>query len=153
MPIICDASMSSSSLCARTERRACVAASIPGGDMNATLRAVALIGTLAAGGAWGQEFSARPIRILTTSARGRGAAGTGYLAAELFKSMAGVNIVWVPYKAAVEAYAALMNGEAHMMIVDIGPVAPLVKTGKVRLLAVTSLQPSVLAPGVPTIAE
>ena len=77
--------------------------------------------------------------------------GTGHLAGELFKSMAGVDMVWVPYKAATEAYTALMSGEAQVMITDVGGVAPLVKAGKLRSLAVTSLQPSLLAPGLPTV--
>lgn len=80
-----------------------------------------------------------------------GAGGTGHLAGELFKSMAGVNMVWVPYKAATEAYTALLNGEAQVMITDVGGVAPLVKAGKLRALGVTSLQPSALAPGLPTV--
>ncbi len=80
------------------------------------------------------------------------AGGTGHLAGELFKSMAGVDMVWVPYKAATEAYTALMSGEAQVMITDIGAVVPLVKAGKLRSLGVTSLQPSPLAPGVPTVA-
>jgi tripartite-type tricarboxylate transporter receptor subunit TctC len=78
--------------------------------------------------------------------------GTGHLAGELFKSMAGVDMVWVPYKAATEAYTALMSGEAQVMITDVGGVAPLVKAGKLRALGVTSLQPSALAPGVPTVS-
>jgi tripartite-type tricarboxylate transporter receptor subunit TctC len=80
-----------------------------------------------------------------------GAGGTGHLAGELFKSMAGVNIVWVPYKAATEAVSALLNGEVQMMVTDAGGVAPMVKAGKLRALAVTSLQPSALAPGLPTV--
>ena len=80
-----------------------------------------------------------------------GVGGTGHLAGELFKSMAGVNMVWVPYKAATEAYSSLMNGETQVMITDIGAVVPLVKAGKLKSLAVTSLKPSALAPGVPTV--
>ncbi len=80
-----------------------------------------------------------------------GAGGTSHLAGELFKSMAGVNIVWVPYKATTEALTGLMGGETQMMITDVGQVTPLVKSGKLRALAVTGLQPSALAPGLPTV--
>ena len=79
-------------------------------------------------------------------------AGRPHLAAELLKSMAGVNIVHVPYKGNALAVAALISGEAQLFISDVGLLMPHVKSGKVRALAVTSAQPSALAPGLPTVA-
>jgi tripartite-type tricarboxylate transporter receptor subunit TctC len=67
--------------------------------------------------------------------------GAGHLAGELFKSMAGVDIV-----------RALISGEVQLTISDAGSVALYVKTGKLRALAVTSTTPSALAPGLPTMA-
>ena len=78
--------------------------------------------------------------------------GSTHLAVELFKSMAGTNIVHVPYKGAQAAVPALMSGEVQMMIFDAGVLAPHVKSGKLRALAVTSAQPSTLLPTLPTVA-
>ncbi len=75
-----------------------------------------------------------------------------YLASELFKSMAGVSIVSVPYKGPSPALIALMGGDVHMTIGDLGLTAPYVKAGKLRGLAVTSSEPTALAPGLPTVA-
>ena len=74
------------------------------------------------------------------------------LGGELFKSMAGVNIVSVPYKGAAPRLAAVVSGEAQLTMVDAGFAVPHVKSGKLRALAVTSAQPSALAPGLPTMA-
>ena len=78
--------------------------------------------------------------------------GAGYLASELFKSMAGINIVHVPYKGTAPAVTAVVSGEVHMTIIDPGLVMPHVKLGKLRALAVTSATPSALVPGLPTVA-
>src|SRR5262249_10698473 len=84
-----------------------------------------------------------------------GASGTGsspHLAAELFKAMAGVNIARIPFKGAGPALNSLMGGEVQMMFATCGTVAPHMKSGRLRALAVTGAQPSALAPGVPTVA-
>ena len=81
-----------------------------------------------------------------------GTGGLGHLAAELFKSMAGVNLVHVPYKGQAPAIASLMSGEVQMLITDVGLVMPHVKSGKLRALAVTSNDPSALTTGLPTVA-
>ena len=78
---------------------------------------------------------------------------TAHLAGELFKSMAGVNIIMVPYKGAAPAVTALVAGEIQLYIGDVGYMSPHAKAGKVRTLAVTSAQPSSLAPGLPTVSE
>jgi tripartite-type tricarboxylate transporter receptor subunit TctC len=76
-----------------------------------------------------------------------------HLAAELFKSMAGVNVVRVPYKGTGGSLIGLLSGEVEMMFPTAGSVTPHVKAGKLRALAVTSLKPTALAPGLPTLSE
>jgi tripartite-type tricarboxylate transporter receptor subunit TctC len=84
---------------------------------------------------------------------GTGSPGsTGHLASELFKNMAGINIVWIPHKGSVPAIIALIAGEVQMITLDAGLLMPHAKTGKLRALAVTSTEPSTLAPGLPTVA-
>lgn len=79
--------------------------------------------------------------------------GTPHLAGELFKSMAGINIVRISYKGTGPALTALLGGETHMMFATPGSVDPHVRTGKLKALAVTSRAPSALAPGLPTMSE
>jgi tripartite-type tricarboxylate transporter receptor subunit TctC len=82
--------------------------------------------------------------------------GTGtpyHLAGELFKSMAGVDIVHVPYKGSSEARTAVMGGQLHMMLDAITTMTPMIKSGKVRALGTTGRQRSSVLPNVPTIAE
>ncbi len=77
---------------------------------------------------------------------------TQHLGAELFKSMANVNIVRVPYKGSGPALTAVIGGQVQMMIPSAGSESAHVKSGRLRALAVTSAQPSALAPGLPTMA-
>ena len=84
-----------------------------------------------------------------------GSSGTGasnHLAGELFKAMAGVNIVRINYKGAGPALTALLAGELQLMFPTAGAVSPHIKAGRIRVLAVTSAEPTALAPGVPTMA-
>ena len=80
------------------------------------------------------------------------AGSSPHLAAELFKSMAGINLVWVPYKSAGPALIALLGGEVQLMFATTLSAAPHVKGGRLRALAVTSPQPTALAPGLPTVS-
>lgn len=82
-----------------------------------------------------------------------GVGSSWHLASELFKVMAGVNIVHVPYKGGNLANTALMSGEAQMTITGAGTVLTLIKSGRVRAIAVTSAQPSALLPDLPTVAS
>ncbi len=85
---------------------------------------------------------------------GAGAIGAStHLAAELFKHMAGVQIVFVPYKSSGGAALALVGGELHLMFATTGAITPHIKSGRVRALAVSTPQPSALAPGLPTIGD
>ncbi len=78
--------------------------------------------------------------------------GGSALSAELFKSMAGVDIVGIPYKGSVQGMAALMTGEVQVMVNTAATTLTQVKAGRLRALAVTSAKPTPLAPGLPTVA-
>lgn len=82
---------------------------------------------------------------------GSGSTGAAtHLTGELFKAMAGVNIVRVPYKGNGPALNALIGGQVQLMFANAGAVTPLLKSGRLRALAVTSAASSALAPGLPT---
>lgn len=84
-----------------------------------------------------------------------GAPGTGsspHLGGELFKALAGVNIVRINYKSAGAAITDLIAGQVQMTFGNALSVAPHVKSGRVKGLAVTSAQPSPLFPDLPTVA-
>jgi tripartite-type tricarboxylate transporter receptor subunit TctC len=82
-----------------------------------------------------------------------GSGSANHLATELLKSMAGVNIVRVPYKGAASAVIALVADEVQLMFISITLAAPHVKSGRLKALAVASARPSALLPGLPAIAE
>jgi tripartite-type tricarboxylate transporter receptor subunit TctC len=75
-----------------------------------------------------------------------------YLAAELFKYMAGVNLVRISYKGGGPAVNDLLAGQVKVMFATTGSVTQHVKSGRLRALAATSAEPTALAPGLPTIA-
>jgi tripartite-type tricarboxylate transporter receptor subunit TctC len=75
-----------------------------------------------------------------------------HLATELFKAMAGINLVRVPYKGTGPSVIALVGGEVHLMFSGLGSVAPHLKSGRLRALAVATSRPSALVPGLPTVA-
>jgi tripartite-type tricarboxylate transporter receptor subunit TctC len=85
-----------------------------------------------------------------------GSAGTGgtiHLAGEMFKQMAGVDMVHVPYKGAGPALTDLLSGNIQVMFDTLSTALPPVKSGLVRPLGVSSAQRSPDLPDVPTIAE
>jgi len=86
---------------------------------------------------------------LNFSTSGTGSAN--HLPAELFKVLAGVNIVRINYKGAGPALTALVGGEVHLMFATASSVAPHIKAGRLRGLAITSIKPSELI-DLPTIA-
>ncbi len=88
---------------------------------------------------------------LTFASSGSGS-GT-HMAAELFKSTTALDIRHIPYKGVVAAIPDLLGGRVTMMFSPIPVVLPLVREGKLRALAVTSLRRSSAAPELPTIAE
>ena len=82
-----------------------------------------------------------------------GVGGAVHMAAELFLSMTGVNIVPVAYKANGPAYTDVMSGQVQVIFAVALSAGPLVEAGKLKALAVSSAKRTPLAPGLPTIAE
>ena len=85
-----------------------------------------------------------------------GTGGSGsppHLSAELLRSKTGVNLVHVPYKGIVPAITAQVAGEIQLTFAVIPAVLPMLKSGKVRALGVTSVRRTPLVPDLPTIAE
>jgi tripartite-type tricarboxylate transporter receptor subunit TctC len=85
-----------------------------------------------------------------------GSAGSGttvHFAGELFKSMANLDMVHVPYKGAAPAMADLLGGQVQAMFDFLSAAAPQIKSGKLRALGVTSTTRSPVLPNVPTISE
>lgn len=93
---------------------------------------------------------ARPATINFGSS---GQGGTGHLAGEMFKMMAGVNITHVPYKGAGPALVAVVSGEIQMLISGLSSGLPYIKSRQVRALAVTSPRRAPVLPDLPAIAE
>ena len=93
---------------------------------------------------------ARPGQLNYASAGGGSAT---HLSGELFKSMAGVNIVHVPYKGTGPAVTALLSGEVDLYFATVPAALPLVEAKKLRALGVTSARRSPLMRDVPAIAE
>jgi len=83
---------------------------------------------------------------------GSTAGSSTHLAVELLKSMAGIDLVRVPYKGQGPMFTALMSGEIQLTITSGAALLPHVKAGRMRALAVTSAKPSNMFPGIPTIA-
>ena len=75
------------------------------------------------------------------------------LAAELFKQMTGTQAKHVPYRGAAPALNDLMGGQVQVSFSTIAPAIPLIQSGRVRAIAVTSARRSPSLPQVPTIAE
>jgi len=105
---------------------------------------------------------ATSIQALIALARARpgqlnyGSAGTGnstHLAGELFKSMAGVNLVHVPYKGSPQLLTDLLSGQIQLSFLSLIASLPHIKQGKLRALGVTSLQRAAQLPELPTISE
>ena len=85
-----------------------------------------------------------------------GSGGNGssaHFTAELFKSMAGVDIAHIPYKGATPALTDVIGGQVAMFMGNLPPAMGHIKAGRVRALAVTTAQRSSLVPDLPTVAE
>ena len=102
------------------------------------------------------------VKELIALAKGRpgelkyGSGGSGSpppLAAEVFKSMTGTDLLHVPYKSVSPALTDTISGQIQMTISVVPMVMPTVKSGKVRALGVTSQQRTPLVPELPAIAE
>ena len=79
--------------------------------------------------------------------------GATHLAGELFKSMAGVDIVHIPYKGSGAALTDLMAGHIHLAFPPVASVTSHIRSGRLRAIAVTSIKPSAVVPGLPTVAQ
>jgi tripartite-type tricarboxylate transporter receptor subunit TctC len=82
-----------------------------------------------------------------------GNGSSAHMSMELFKAMAGLDIQHVPYKGSSPALTDLMAGQVAIFIGNMPPTVPLVKSGKLRALAVTTKSRSALMPELPTINE
>jgi tripartite-type tricarboxylate transporter receptor subunit TctC len=105
---------------------------------------------------------AKSIKDLIALAKGKpgtlgySSSGSGtpaHLAGEVFKTLAGVNLVHVPYKGSPQAMTALLGAEVAMMFSPVPLALPHVKTGKLRVLGVTTLKRSPVVPEIAPIAE
>jgi len=108
------------------------------------------------------SLPAKSVKELIALAKGRpgqvnfagsGSGSTPHLAAELFNAMAKVKMVHIPYRGTGPAVTGLMSGEASVMFMPTTNAVPLVKSGRLRALAVTSLQRLPALPELPTVAE
>ncbi len=108
------------------------------------------------------NFQAKTIPELVTLAKlqpgkiGYGSSGVGgpvHLAGELLKARAGINLLHVPYKGAAPIMTAVASAEVPIGFPSVAGALPMLKTGRVAAIAVTSAQRSSTLPNVPTIAE
>jgi len=108
------------------------------------------------------EFPAKTLKELIDYAKARpgklssaapGQGSTPHMAGELLKRSAGINIQHIPYKGSAPALTDVMAGHVPIMFDGIPSSLPLVKSGKLRALAVTSKSRSSAAPDIPTVAE
>jgi tripartite-type tricarboxylate transporter receptor subunit TctC len=82
-----------------------------------------------------------------------GHGGAGHLYAELLKSMSGIAMTHVPYKGLAPAFNDVVAGHVPLMFGDFGTALPLVRSGKVRALGVTTAQRVAAAPEIPPLSE
>ncbi len=82
-----------------------------------------------------------------------GTGSTGHLSAELFRSMAGLDFVHVPYRGGGPAMTDFLAGQVQLFVAVISTAVPYVKQGKARALAVTGSRRAQALPEVPTVAE
>jgi tripartite-type tricarboxylate transporter receptor subunit TctC len=82
-----------------------------------------------------------------------GAGSSSHLNAELLKSMAGIDIVHIPFNGSPPAVTATIQNETQMLFAVMQPLQPQIQAGKLRALAVTSAKRFALLPDLPTIAE
>ena len=97
------------------------------------------------------DFAKRNPAKLSYGSSGVGAAS--HLAAELFKSLAGVELLHVPYKGTGQAVTDLLAGQIQVMFAPAQTVMPHVQAGRLKALAVTSARRSTSLPALPTAAE
>ncbi|HEV7392171.1 MAG TPA: tripartite tricarboxylate transporter substrate binding protein [Burkholderiales bacterium] len=77
----------------------------------------------------------------------------GHLSTELFRSLANIKLLHVPYKGTGPGITAIISGEVHMLVANIAALLPHAKSGRLRGLAVTSTTRSRILPELPTVQE
>ena len=92
----------------------------------------------------------RPGQLMYSSS---GTGSPSHLAGELLKNLTSIKLVHVPYKGGPQATADLIGGQIHLNFGVIATSLPLMKAGKIRALAVSSLKRSTILPEIPTVAE
>ena len=92
----------------------------------------------------------RPGQLLFASS---GNAGTPHLCWELLKSMAGIDIVHVPYKGGAPAMMDTVGGQTQMYCTGLIAASPQIKAGKLRAIGMATLERSPVMPDIPTVAE
>jgi tripartite-type tricarboxylate transporter receptor subunit TctC len=126
------------------------------------LKAVALLGSAPNMLAVNPAFPAKNVKELIALAQAKpgqinyasgGSGSTSHLATELFKALAHVNLVHVPYKGTGPAVVATVSGEAMIVIPPASVVLPQDKAGRLRAIATCSLSRLESAPQIPTVAE
>ncbi len=81
-----------------------------------------------------------------------GVGGASHLSVELFRSMAGIELVHVPYKGGAVAVTDLLGGRLTLMFANLTTVQSHIKTGRLRALAIGTAQRSLVVPDIPTVA-
>ena len=123
---------------------------------------VALIGSTPLILVTNPSFPAKSVKELIALAKAKpgefnfGSGGVGttpHMAGELFNSMAGIKVVHVAYKGEAPALTDIMGEHLHMMFSNVSAALPHVKAGKLRGLAVSSMERLAAAPGIPTVGE
>jgi tripartite-type tricarboxylate transporter receptor subunit TctC len=100
-----------------------------------------------------REFTALVKRHGKINYGSSGPGSISHLSAELYKRVTKTNMLHVPYKGSALITIALLAGEVDVVFSDMAVVLPHVQAGKLRALAVTSLKPTPLVPGLPSVAE
>jgi tripartite-type tricarboxylate transporter receptor subunit TctC len=97
------------------------------------------------------DYARRNPGALSFASSGMGAAS--HLAGELLKQQAKIDIIHIPYKGGGAAVADLLSGRVSMMLETIPNALPLVRSGQMRAIGVTTKERSPLAPDIPSLAE
>jgi len=110
----------------------------------------------------GPSSTAQTVQDLVKAAKAQpnkidfGSAGTGsgmHLMAVVFQARAGIQMTHVPYKTATAANLAVLSGEIPILFTSVAGITPLLDSGKVKMIALSSKERYALMPNVPTIAE
>lgn len=131
-------------------------------DLDREITPVALVGRVPVVFTVREGSAIRTVAELVAAAKAKpggvtvatpGNGSTPHLAMELFQHTAGLQLRHVPYKGGAQAITDVLGGHVDVVAVNALEVLPLVKAGKLRVLAVMSAERSAVLPGVPTVAE